>query len=62
MTRTEKYELDRLLIELECVVADLENYCNIRKVFDDMLGNPINYLQELMSIPLYEEKTNGNQC
>lgn len=53
MTRTEKYKLKRALIELENALQDLTNYCEIRKVFDEMFEAPMNQLQELM--PTKEE-------
>lgn len=55
MTRTEKYKLNRALIELENALQDLTNYCEIRKVFDDMFEAPMNLLQELMPTEKKEE-------
>lgn len=52
MTRTEKYKLKRALIELENALQELTNYCEIRKVFDEMFEAPMNMLQELMPTKL----------
>lgn len=57
MTRKKKYQLDRSLIELENIVQKLTNYCEIRRIFDDMFDSPINQLQELMPTELKKEET-----
>lgn len=56
MTRTEKYKVKRALIELENITQELTNYCEIRRIFDDMFDSPINQLQELL--PTKEETWN----
>lgn len=48
MSRKEDNKLDRSLIELENVVHELENYCEIRKTFDWMFDRPMNKIQELV--------------
>ena len=41
MNRTEQYKLQRSLVELENAVNDLVKYCEIRTVFDEMMGCPM---------------------
>ena len=41
MTRAEKYKLERSLIELENITDDLERYSQIRAVFNEMMGKPM---------------------
>ena len=60
MTRKKKYQLDRTLIELENIVQELTNYCEIRRIFDDMFDSPINQLQELMPTELKKEDMKWN--
>ena len=58
--RKEKYKLKRILIELENALQELTNYCEIRKVFDDMFEAPMNQLQELMPTEFKKEDMKWN--
>lgn len=45
MNRTEKYKLERTLVELGNIVNALLNYINIRKTMDLMFNDPIEQIE-----------------
>lgn len=49
MCRTEKYKLDRILIELENAVQDLVDYCH-EKIFEDMFDDPVSQIDSWFNL------------
>lgn len=50
MTRTEKYTLDRALIELENATNDLVEYCERRNILDRWFDNPMEQLDRILKL------------